>query len=640
MSTYSFGVIGDSDPVALVSAVDELARRAQAENNYFRAGLDESLTLYLYGHNNETDIAKGTILVENQTRPNIQSIKNNLLKDPPEIEIVPLERAGLTTVFLGGQQFTGTPKYIEGVLGAYRTSAGPVTVVNDGQQMVIQPGLEPLVVDDAFAARAVKQMLDVLLNECHWQAMLDRAVRDALCLGWSACLLTEGDRGWQLVSIPHKNIQFDTREETIREGNFLVFDQVFDVDAALANYPQWREEILRQRTVGDPQQGIHLASKYRGQDARAKPQVLIRWCWINNQQVRMSTDELLAKGILTRTTTPETPLNEGGVVPGRDEWQNQQGEVVDPDGDVYHRRAWRQIAIVGNELVEDAECAFPTPPIVLFKNNEIPGRLHALSEPHNYAGLQGALNQALTSIVRNGQDNSAQSYLAPNELREAFGAQVEADGKVQPGRIYFAARETLAQLGPQAVAPLKQMQNIPALSEAYGVLANALKTASMMPDVMRGEARAGWAAQTVGMLQNAAASPIMEKSKMIQLAVQDMARLGLHVVLNLRAEADWLKLFSTWTPAVVAEVKKRMQDVNYQIDVKITAALEMQRDQERQRDMVEVQSGLMSRLAYLRKWSEDGEAEARRLGLVDQQGNEVAPVAAMPQMPPGAAVAG
>jgi hypothetical protein len=512
-------------------------------------------------------------------------------------------------------------------------------------------------VTDATAARALQTIFDGLWEECDAARIFAENVHCKNIFGWQPTLFEWDDdcQCPILTNVNPRQVFPDPLNTDVSRWHYVVYDQAISRDQALTLWPQYAKEIgdaSNTQVVMPGTRSYDPAMMYDQQFEREM--VTLRTAWIRFQPYPMSEREAVGRGIVVQTAVGQAaPASSVGADAGASAGDATEGDtgrggmeagdsgesgsggnhgvvslaspeaaaaanvLPDVDGGTVqggglayilaatgqpvevNGRGWpmragiRQLTIIANRCVDDAECEWPLPPLPCNRNVPIMFSPYGQGEPKRLESIQLAINRLLTSFVTHHAYNAYQpEFIAQGVVDRMDSAMKKA--RTKPGQRVVIPDDLLMQFGDiKKLIGSIDVASMPAdFWQLLNLLIELIDSEGNQADVIQGNAPSGASGEYVKSLQSAASQIIRGKSMFTEFWLKNLVRLFEHGITHRMTPHDWQGYLGKYPYQAIQALHDRNKRLYRDVSVTISAASGASDQQKTQQMIAGKQMGL------------------------------------------------
>jgi hypothetical protein len=287
---------------------------------------------------------------------------------------------------------------------------------------------------------------------------------------------------------------------------------------------------------------------------------------------------------------------------------------VDPTHPAWPTRLCiRQIIEILNYVVEDIECPHWDIPLLHNVCIPVPAKPYGIGEPFRLQKLQIAMSRIVDSMVQHVEYNKYPLVSMPESVYEAVKAKY-GTARIKPGETLPIPDDLwLAYSGNVDKATASQPLS-PASVELQDLLGRKMTEQSGHTEALRGiSSGAQESGKKVDLLQQAASTMIGFKAKRTQDVIERLTRLMLYCLVNHAPIETITRIVSKYPPEVMPLIMERAQSLEWDVDVKVEAAMGQAVAAKKQEAIQLFQLGLISKQTCQERLGVDVQQEQDRL---------------------------
>lgn len=640
------------DPKLIASYVDQLILESTQDEQRlaWEIEAEQGINLYLGNHWEEAKQNDGWIrVVLNRIQNCIIAVMAVQAADPPRITFSPRETGEPPQVFLNlkhpvGQRLAAELAQVsmgsdtpfdpneplpDAIATAIRQDVQSGQLINQQAQATgqsVPAGVVPadaiIEINEQTIADAIQTIFDGIWEAAGLQLIYAENVLNKNVLGFQPTLYEFDDLITKLpivTNVHPVHVFLDPIKSHIRQCQYAIYDQPLGAAEAKALYPQFSAKIDEAAATGPlryPGTRPYYPG-YRYTQPFYRPMVVVRNCWLRNQQYPLSPQEAVASGRLVQGQLPtgntiSAPDMATGEIQQLQETRDAllhpaTGEEVTPTiadpttGNPRPNPAWpvaykiRQIRIVLDEVVEDKACECPDIPLPCNINVPRPLSPYGQGEPARLKGIQTAINRLLSSAIT----NQAYTALPPEWIDKAIADRLsdatQREMRTRPGQRIQIPHDLLQSVGAD-IRKLFGTIDPPQLPADFWKLLNLLlqliDKEGNLADVLQGNASAGWSGNAIESLQNAASQILRAKSMMTEYWLKDLAKLIIWDARFRLTPEDWGTWCRKYPPQAIAAIYNRFRPAECVVSISIASGSGAAKNQETQNLIAARNSGV------------------------------------------------
>lgn len=577
-------------------AFDDIDRKvldAQTERSHYEAQWEYNLSSFLgttkpKGANKkgqhwfDTGRVQQSILtamsVKTETPPSV-SFAPRETNEPPEIFIKPEAAVSVQPGLLTPEQAMGE---------------API------DEMVVQSLVLPQVTGEMDPETGEQMTTQPLLTEADFVWVTDETAAKAMTLIWESMFLMTNGNEWLRENILHTSVyghcdalvQWDAEENRVGLSNLYphntwidrwanstydadhyIIREVLDEGEAKRLYPQFKMEIESQLGTNDDS-SLTVTGRGRKYDVTDGDRQTIELVtmWERNYKYPMTEQEAIESGAVE--IRPQFGVDDMGnavEMPG-EMFLAESDEPVAVESDNWPTRTGiRQIQMLGDIKVFDAETDFVDIPVARNKNIPVPDSPYGVGDPYRVRDLVELYNR-LWSIVH----DHMMFYRSPEQVmpQSVYDEIADATASIHSGagRVLVIPDRLLFAINGDIIKTLSPPQIGTVVAELMRLVSEEIDRSFGIAGVLRGEFKSDTPVGVFEQATMAARGPIGYTARNTSDMIRHVAKVTADLIIRFLPLEEWKQYTQEYSEVILRTFKKRLKRFGYDIRVDVSAS--------------------------------------------------------------------